>query len=474
MKRLSLFALLTLPLAVHAAEPIPDVLAKLRAIESAAFRNKVDELRLQHAEVVKARPNELLPRVYVAWCSMPSDAAWNQLKGLTIINPNYPWARFGMGRIYLGWKLKEQAETDFRLALKADPKFYPALIGLGDVARAAGKFADAEARYREALAIHDDAEARGGLGLALMEQGKAAEAKAELEKAVALWPDQPRVLHALSRIAREQKDLAAAAKTLTLLLDLTPRDREMRKELANLEVERGNLKGAAEQFEQYLKYGDGDANVFRAMADTYKKLGDAAGEQRALEQLSGVESSSPEAPLRMAELAEAKKDFEAAEAQLLEASARAPNRADIKLRLGRLRAKRYNLKEAIEAYREASAAPDNQSPEIEKEKLALEAEIGLTPERAKGTVEAVNAFVSKQLNKFYKVRLEEHPELEGVIKAKARISAEGKANSVEIAEDTIGDPLLAAHVYFALKDADYAKKKRDPIFEFVLKQPKKR
>jgi tetratricopeptide (TPR) repeat protein len=468
---LAVFALCSV---AAAAEPIPDVMTKLRAIESAQFRNKADDLRLQHSDAVKARPNELLPRVYVAWCSMPSDAAWNQLKGLTIINPNYPWARYGMARIYLGWKLKEQAESDLKLALKADPKFYPALTGLGDVARAASKFTDAEARYREALAIQDDAEAHGGLGLALLEQGKKDEAKAELQKAVALWPDQPRVLQALAAIAREQKDLQASAKSMSLLLELTPRDRVMRKQLAELKLELGDLKGAAEQYEAYLKYGDGDANVFRSMADTYRKLNDPVGEQRALEQLSGVDATSPEAPLRMSELAEAKKDLEGAEVQLLEASARAPNRADIKLKLGRLRAKRYSLKEAIEAYREAAAAPEGQSAEIEKEKTALEAEIGLTPERAKGTVEAVNAFVSKQLNKFYLVRLTEHPELEGMIKAKARISAEGQANSVEIVEDTIGDPLLAAHVYFALKDADYAKKKRDPIFEFMLKPPKRR
>lgn len=473
MKLLSL-AVFALSSAAAAAETIPDVMTKLRAIESAQYRNKADDLRLQHSEVVKARPNELLPRVYVAWCSMPSDAAWNQLKGLTVINPNYPWARYGMGRIYLGWKLKEQAESDFKLALKADPKFYPAMLGLGDAARAASRFTDAEARYREALAIYEDAEAHGGLGLSLLEQGKKDEAKAELQKAVTLWPDQPRALQALAKIAREQKDLQSAGKTLALLLDLTPRDREMRKQLAELKLELGDLKGAADQYEAYLKYGDGDAAVFRAMADTYRKLNDAAGEQRALEQLSGVESGSPEAPLRIAELAEARKDLEGAEAQVLEAAARAPNRADIKLKLGRLRAKRYNLKEAIEAYREAAAAPDGQSAEIEKEKTALEAEIGLTPERAKGTVEAVNTFVSKQLNKFYKLRLAEHPELEGVIKAKARINAEGKANSVEIVEDTIGDPLLAAHVYFALKDADYAKKKRDPVFEFMLKQPRRR
>lgn len=473
MKLLSV-VVLALSTAAFAAEPIPDVVEKLRAIESAQFRDKLDDLRLQYSQAVKARPNDLLARVYVAWCSIPSDASWNQLKGLTLVNPNYPFARFGMGRIYLNWKLKEQAEAEFKLALKGDPEFYPAMTGLGDVARAAGKFADAQQRYREALAVHDDAEARGGLGLALLEEGKRDEAKVELQRAVALWPDQPRALQALATIAREQKDLKAAAATLALLLDLTPRDLGMRRELALLKVELNDHKGAAEQFEAYLKIADGDAALYRGMADSYRRLNDAAGEQRALEQLAGAEASSPQAPLRLSELLEARKDLEGAEAQLLEASARAPSRADLKLKLGRLRAKRSNLKDAIEAYREAVAAPEGQTPEIEQERAALEAQVGLTNQRARGSVEAVNAAISRGLNKFYLLRLAERPELGGVIRAKARISADGQARSVEIVEDTIGDPQLTAHVYFAIKDAHYAKKKRDPVFEFMLKQPRRR
>ncbi|MFL5322605.1 MAG: tetratricopeptide repeat protein [Myxococcaceae bacterium] len=451
--------------------PTPEVMKKLREIESAAWRGKADDLRMQFQEVVKSTPNDLLPRLYVAWCSMPTDTAWNQLKGLTTVAPNFTWAHLGMGRIYLGWKLKEQAENDFKAALKTDPKFYPALVGLGEVARAAGKAQDAEGRFREALAINDDAEAHAGLGLSLLEQNRAKEAKPELQRAVELWPDQPKVLQALSTIAKDEKDVASAAKYATLMLELTPKDKDVRKQLAEYKVQLKDDKGAAEQYETYVRLSGGDADVFRRLSELYAKLGNAEGEQRALEQLAAMDHDSPEAPLRLAEVAQRKNDFEGAETQLLEATARAPKRADVKLALARLRAKNYHLKDAIESYRAASEAPENQSPEIAKERAALEHEIG-ADRPVKGSVEQVNKIVSGNLNKFYLERLQEHPELEGMIRAKVRISAEGKANSVEIVEDSIGDPLLNAHVYFALKDADYEKKKRDPIFEFALKPPK--
>lgn len=463
---------LGLSTAAFAADPpTPQIVTKLRQIESAAWRGKAEELRVGFQQDVQARPNDLLARVYVAWCAMPSDSAWNQLKGITTVAPKYVWAHLGMGRIYLSWKVKEQAKADFDAALKTDPNFYPAMVGLGDVARAAGKPKDAEAQYRAALAINDDAEAHAGLGLALLDQGRKPEAKAELEKAIALWPDQPAVLNVLSDFARTSGDVAASAKYTALQLELQPKDKAKRLELAQDKLQLGDKKGAAEEFEKYARLGGSDAAAFEKLAAIYRELGNAEAEQRALEQLAGLAHDSPEAPIRLSELADQRKDFETAETQLLEAAARAPGRADIKLRLARLRAKNYHLKDAIESYREAAAAPEKQSPEIATEKAALEKEIGADLP-VKGTVEQVNRTVSTNLNKFYRSRLEEHPELTGLIRAKVRISAEGKANSVEIVEDTIGDPLLNAHVYFALKDAAYAKQKRDPIFEFELKPPK--
>jgi hypothetical protein len=51
------------------------------------------------------------------------------------------------------------------------------------------------------------------------------------------------------------------------------------------------------------------------------------------------------------------------------------------------------------------------------------------------------------------------------------VTAEGVVESAEIVEDTLGDPQLAGHAVFALKDAEFEKKRREPVFEFDLGLP---
>src|SRR4051812_43489925 len=182
-----------------AAPPPPEVLQELRGIESAGMRGKIDDLRLKYQDQARSRPSDVQLHVYLAWCSLPSDDAWNQLKAIAALNPDNPWVHLGMGRIYTAWKMKDQARSEYQLILARDAKFVPALTGLAEVKFSEGDFSGAEAGFRAALAMGDDAVARGGLGLSLVRQSKP-EAKAELERAVRLWPDQPAVLQALLRI----------------------------------------------------------------------------------------------------------------------------------------------------------------------------------------------------------------------------------------------------------------------------------
>src|SRR4051812_45665728 len=206
-----------------AAPPPPEVLQELRGIESAGMRGKIDDLRLKYQDQARSRPSDVQLHVYLAWCTLPSDDAWNQLKSIAAINPDNPWVHLGMGRIYTAWKMKDQARTEYETILKKDPKFVAALTGLADVKFAAGDFAGAEAGYRAALAAGEDPRAHGGLGLALLAQSKG-DAKAELDRAIKGWPDQPPVLQALLKLHRDAKETQAAGETATKLAELTPKD----------------------------------------------------------------------------------------------------------------------------------------------------------------------------------------------------------------------------------------------------------
>ncbi|MBX5480439.1 MAG: tetratricopeptide repeat protein [Myxococcaceae bacterium] len=455
----------------RADPPVAEVHKKVREIESAVIRGQADTLRLELEQKARNRPGDVLLRIYIAWCAMPSDETWNALKGVTAIYPDQPWARFGMGRVYGKWKMKDRALAEFDRVLKADPRFYPALVGKGDVMREAGDLDTATALYQKALQIQDDPEAHAGLGLTLLKKGDTAAAKQELTRAIALWPDQPKVLTELVALARKEQDAAAASKWARALAELQPRDPQAHRLVADLALEAGDKAQAAAEYERAIRLGAVDTATWKKLAAIYQELGRADDEQRALEQLSSLERQVADHPLRLSELYEAKGQLEQAESQLLEAISRAPTRADLHARLAKLRMKAGNPREALEAYRAALAAPDHPVEGLQAEAKALADRFKLPAKPVKGSIDAIYGRISASLNALYLETVKKKPGLEGVVKIRVRVGDDGVVQGAEVIDDTLGDPWLVGHAYFALKDAVFPKKKREPIFEFELKAP---
>lgn len=464
-------SLLTAPPPAPAA---PDVLQELRKIESASLRGKADELRLKYQDEARNRPSDVIPRVYLAWTTLPSDDAWNQLKAIAALNPDNPWVHLGMGRIYTSWKMKDQAKAEYELILKKDAKFSAALGGLAELKLVSGDTAGAIAGLKDSLAVFEDPRMRGLLGLALVQSGKAAEARPELDKAIKGWPDQPPVLQALLKLQREANDAKGAADTVTRLADLQPKDPEVRRALADLRFDAGEKAEAAKEYERLLRIAHPTLEVLTRLEGLYKDLKDVEGEERTLQLHASFEKTNPAPNLRLAELAEGKGNGEAAEGQLLEAIERDGKNAAAHLQLGKLRLKRNALFDALNAFRAAVKAEGPAVEEAKKEAAELEKKIKLPAKPAKGSVDAIYGAVAKGLNDFYLERKKSNPKLAGELKVRVRVKATGEVESVDLASDTIGDPLLAAHLYFALNDAVYPKQKREPVFEFELGPAKKK
>ncbi len=130
--------------------------------------------------------------------------------------------------------------------------------------------------------------------------------------------------------------------------------------------------------------------------------------------------------------------------------------------------------DALNAYRAASKAEGPAVEDAKKEAGELEKKIKLPAKPAKGSVDAIYGAVAKGLQDFYLERKKANPKLAGDLKVRVRVKATGEVESVDLASDTVGDPLLAAHLYFALSDAVYPKQKREPVFEFELGTPPKK
>ncbi len=451
--------------------PTPETMSELQKIEGASYRpGAVDTFRLKYQDVAKAHPAEVMPRIFVAWCTLPSDDAWNQLKAVATIYPDHPWARYGMGRIYTNWKgMSDLAKTEFEAVLKRDPTFYPAVIGLGDVARVKQKYPQAEEKYRAALVMHEDPFARAGLGLTLAALGKSDEARVELRKAIAALAEQPAAIAMLVKLSVEAKDpeIIVAAQALA---DLRPRDREARKMLADLRYDLGEKATAAKEYERLIPLGNVDRAVFERLAAIYRELADVEGEERTLLVLSAMDEKATAANERLAELKLGKKDFEGAEAQWLEVLKRAPNQVAAREKIAKMKLDQGLTFAALEQYRLALALdPSAQESVAAVDKL--EKTFKLPKKHAHGNVNNVYWAVQWSLGQFYESR--KTPGLAGKFKLRARITRDGTAAGVDVLEDSLKDEALLGHAYFGLRDAEYPKEKVEPVFEFELGAKKK-
>jgi predicted Zn-dependent protease len=454
--------------------PIPSVMKELQEITTAQLKGNVGERRLAYEELVRKMPADALARVYLAWCDLPSDDSWNQLKGISSINPDNPWVHYGMGQIYALWKMKDPAKTELETVLKRDANFYPAMVTQGDLAAAAQDNAKAEERYRAALKLEpNDARANAGVGLLLLAQGKKPEGRVALQKAFDAWPDQPKVLKALFPLVKEEGDLKTAAKIAAALAELQPKDHDARKAIADLRFEQGDKAEAAKEYERLLRLGDPEVSVFERLSGIYKEANNGEAEEHVQQLWAGMQKENPDPPLRLAELMAARGAVEPAEGQMLEAINRDPKRADAQLMLGRSRLKRNDLFEALDALRAAAALEGAPADDAKKELAELEKKIRVPAKKAHGDVNAINYAVSGTLNDVFLERRRANPKLGGMLRVRVRVDKDGVVKGVDVVEDTVGDPIVTAHAYVALKDAQYPKQKREPVFEFELKGNKK-
>jgi tetratricopeptide (TPR) repeat protein len=470
-----LFAALFATSALAADPPPPptaQVMARLRELETAALGGNGQALRDQLQSQVERSPRDWMLRVYAAWCVMPSDTAWNELKDISLHAQDMPWPNLGMARVYVAWKMRDLADQELKIALKKSPGFYPALVVQGDMARIAGHPDAAAALYRQALEAADDPAAHAGLGLTLLAQGKTADAKVELAKGVDAWPSQPDALAALADLAVREKDAASAMKRYRQLLALSPKDKRARRALADQAFDAGDKTAAAPEYLRLVEEGDADPEVIRRLGTMMDQIKTSPSAERVFFKMADADASSPEPYYRLADLAEAQGDLARAEKRLVSASARAPKDPAPQVRLARLRAKREQFAGALEAYRAAQALgplPADATAEL----TALVGKLMLPAAPARGSLDKIYAQVSTSLNALYQERVKELPDLSGSLKLRVTVGDDGRASAVDMVEDSVKDPLLAGHASLALQEAQYPKQRREPVFEFELKPSRK-
>ena len=400
-------------------------------------------------------------RFLAAYGNADSDAAWKLFKRLQQDEPGLPWGEIGMGRIYVEWRLWDQAEGAFARALRHAPGFPIALVERAELWRLSGQPERAREDARVALQA-DPRDARAILVLAQLDQDERLYAQAQK-----LAPELYEAGAALAAIAEKRGDLAGALTALETLAEGAPRDAKLQQQIASLRGRRGDQPGAARALEAAVALGLSSKESLLELAQLEQRLGHRDEEERAWSRLRRL---TPRDRAPLVRLAQLHADDPSAEARAL--LALDPRDALGHLLLAQTLGDDLRLAE-LDAAAQGHAHGDKSQEQARAQAGLLRAELGVpqAPISA-ATVNGLYYRATAILTRAYEKRRAAAPALRGKLELKVRVNAQGAADSVDLVRDELGDKPLAACVAATLREARYPVKQTTLDFKFDLRPPR--
>lgn len=155
-------------------------------------------------------------------------------------------SRLNLGQLAADLGDTAQAEAEFRVGIRLNPRFAPCSVNLADLFRAQGKELEAELTLRQALlTLPRDAALHHALGLGMVRQRRLSEALAELKQAADLAPESPRFTYVYAVALGSSGDRDQAMSILRGLTRDHPGDADALEALAAYALESGSLDEAA-------------------------------------------------------------------------------------------------------------------------------------------------------------------------------------------------------------------------------------
>ena len=418
-------------------------------------------------------------RFLAALGAADDELAWPMFKQLALEAPREPWGDLGQARIYVLWKLVDQADAAFARALGAAPGHPVVLVERAIGHRAFGRAAAARADASAVLAV-DPNDARALLVLAwLAEDAGAApaEVKAAWQRALAASADLFEARVALAAIAESEGDASAAREGTEALAQMSPRDLRLQRKLAALRWSAGDAAGSAAAYEAAIALGDGSKETWAGLASARRAARDVEGEEKALGRLRRIDPKDRAVIVRLFNLRAQAKDVAGMDEQAKAMLALDPKDSGALLALAIHRGGKGDLLGQLEALQasargnphpEAMGAPDRAREELQ----ALREKLGLPPKPLQAsTYDGLYLVASRHLTRLYDARRAGKPGLRGKLGLKLRIGNAGGADAVEVTEDTLGEPALTMGLVAALKEGSWPKAQKTLNFKFDLAPP---
>jgi Flp pilus assembly protein TadD len=198
--------------------------------------------------------------------------ATTELFAAETVDTDRPEAHLNLGLLEMRRRELSMADSEYRMALRLDPAFIPAMVNLADLDRARGMDQQGADLLRKAMAIEpNNADVLHSRGLFLVRQHDYAGALDMLRKANELAPDNARYAYVY---AVALNSTGAAADALALLEQTHqqhPTDRDVLTALVSVEQDQRNFARALGYARDLVTLNPGDARLRSLVSDLEKK-----------------------------------------------------------------------------------------------------------------------------------------------------------------------------------------------------------
>lgn len=246
-------------LGLHDEDPLVRIGA-LRALETIAPKNRsalarhllTDKIRAVRIEAGRRLASVPLDSLPPAEQTKLNQAVEDYLQAQWAIAER-PEAHLNRGLVFMDRGQVTQAEEAYRMALKQDENFFPALVNLADLYRLQNRDQEGEAALRKALTLApDNADVLHALGLLLVRSGKKDEALSMFERATNFGPENFRNGYVYAVALSSAGKNTQALNVLEETYQRHPNDPQLVFMLASLYRDEGNRTKALQFAETLL------------------------------------------------------------------------------------------------------------------------------------------------------------------------------------------------------------------------------
>jgi tetratricopeptide (TPR) repeat protein len=216
------------------------------------------------------------------------------------IDPQAPEAHYRLGKQALQTGRYADAEAHFREALSRQPTWRDAAHGLGLSYTAQGKNDEAEAQFQAVLRLTPDfAEAYTHLGKIYARMGRLDEAVAAYETVIGLEPERAQGYHNLGAVLAAKGQVEAALAQFEAALRRDPHYLPAHNDLGVLYAERGEIELAIAAFSAVIQRDPSWVQAHYNLALSYAAQGDVAAMLRELQETVRLDPHHVEARFKL-------------------------------------------------------------------------------------------------------------------------------------------------------------------------------